>query len=62
MGNFNTVYCKCVSVLSIAHRYFKNSEHCLSQNVNQCHYRPEVSRVLQEVKFPRLRDNDTGWW
>jgi hypothetical protein len=30
--------------------------------VNQSHYRPEVSRVFQEVKVPRLRDNGPGWW
>jgi len=26
--------------------------------VNQSHYRPEVPRGFQEVKVPRLRDND----
>ena len=30
--------------------------------VNQSHYRPEVPRGFQEVKVPRLHDNDTGWW
>jgi len=30
--------------------------------VNQSHYVPEVPRGFQEVKFPRLRDNSTGWW
>jgi hypothetical protein len=30
--------------------------------VNQPHYRPEVRRVFQEVKVPRLRDNGPGWW
>jgi hypothetical protein len=29
---------------------------------NQSHYRPEVPRRFQEVKVPRLRENDTGWW
>jgi len=29
--------------------------------VNQSHYVPEVPRGFQEVKFPRLRDNSTGW-
>ena len=23
---------------------------------------PEVPRGFQEVKVPRLSDNDTGWW
>ena len=31
-------------------------------NLNQSHYRPEVPRVFQEVKVPRLRDNGPGWW
>ena len=38
---------------------------CLVANekkVNQSRYRPEVPRGFQEVKFPRLRDNGTGWW
>ena len=26
--------------------------------VNQSHYRPEMPRGFQEVKVPRLRDND----
>ena len=30
--------------------------------VNQSHYRPDVPRVFQEVKVPRLRDNGPGWW
>jgi len=30
--------------------------------VNQSHYRPEVPRGFQEVKAPRLCDNDPGWW
>jgi len=30
--------------------------------VKQSRYRPEVSRVFQEVKVPRLRDNVPGWW
>jgi len=34
----------------------------LKVKVNQSHYRPEVPRGFQEVKFPRLRDNGTGWW
>ena len=29
---------------------------------NQSHYRPEVPRVFQEVKVPRLRDNGPKWW
>jgi len=32
------------------------------ENVNQSHYRPEVSRRFLEVKVPRLRDNGLGWW
>ena len=28
---------------------------------NQSHYRPEVPRGFQEVKVPRLRDNDPEW-
>ena len=32
------------------------------KQVNQSHYRPEVPRGFQEVKVPRLRDNDPGWW
>ena len=31
-------------------------------NANQSHYRPEVPRVFQEVKVPRLRDNGPEWW
>jgi len=30
--------------------------------LNQSHYRPEVPRGFQEVKFPRLRDNGPEWW
>jgi hypothetical protein len=30
--------------------------------VHQSHYKPEVPRVFQEDKFPRFRNNDTGWW
>ena len=30
--------------------------------VNQSHYRPEVSRGFQEIKFPSLLDNGPGWW
>jgi len=30
--------------------------------VNQSHCRPEVTRGVQEVKVPRLRDNGPGWW
>jgi len=29
---------------------------------NQPHYRPEMPRGFQEVKVPRLHDNDPGWW
>jgi len=32
------------------------------EKVNQSHYRPEVPRGFQEVKAPRLHDNDRGWW
>ena len=32
------------------------------KKVNQSHYRPEVPRGFQEVKVPRLRDNDPEWW
>ena len=32
------------------------------KKVNQSHYRPEVPRGFQEVKVPRLRDTDSGWW
>jgi len=32
------------------------------KKVKQSHYRPEVPRVFQEVKVPRLRDSDSGWW
>jgi hypothetical protein len=31
------------------------------KKVNQSHYIPEVPRGFQEVKVPRLRDNDPGW-
>jgi len=31
-------------------------------NVNQSHYRPEMSRGFQEVKVPRLRDKGPEWW
>ena len=34
----------------------------MSRKVNTSHHRPEVSRGFQEVKVPRLRDNDPGWW
>ena len=30
--------------------------------VKQSNYRPEVPRRFQEVKVPRLRDNDLEWW
>ena len=33
-----------------------------NKKANQSHYRPEVPRVFQEVKVPRLRDNVPGWW
>jgi len=33
-----------------------------SNKMYQSHYRPEVSRGFQEVKVPRLRDNDPEWW
>jgi len=28
--------------------------------VNQSHYMPEVPRVFQEIKVPRLHNNDQG--
>jgi len=31
------------------------------KRVKQSRYRPEVPRVFQEFKFPRLNDNGTGW-
>jgi len=30
--------------------------------VNQSHYRPDVLRGFQEVKFTRLRENGPEWW
>ena len=30
--------------------------------VKQSHYSPEVPRGFEEVKVPRLRNNDPGWW
>ena len=32
------------------------------KKVNQFHYRFELPRGFQEVKVPRLRENDTGRW
>jgi hypothetical protein len=34
----------------------------LKKKVNQSNYSPKVPRGFQEVKFPRFRDNGTGWW
>ena len=34
----------------------------VNKKVNQSHHRTEVSRVFQEVKVPRLRDNSPRWW
>jgi len=36
--------------------------YCETEVVNQSHYRPEVPGGFQDVKVPRLRDNDPGWW
>jgi len=36
--------------------------HIQVKKKNQSHYRPEVPRVFQEVKVPRLPDNGPGWW
>jgi hypothetical protein len=41
--------------LNGVHRCFKK----VKVKVKQSHYRP---RGFQEVKFPRFRDNGTGWW
>ena len=30
--------------------------------INKSHYRPEMPRGFQEIKFPRLRDNGPRWW
>jgi len=40
----------------------RSNSFIISIKVNQCHYRPEVPRGFQEVKVPRLCDNDPGWW
>ena len=35
---------------------------CNMFKVSQSNNRPDVPRRFQEVKVPKLRDNDTGWW
>jgi len=30
--------------------------------LKQSRYRPGVAQRVQEVKFPRLHENGTGWW
>jgi pterin-4a-carbinolamine dehydratase len=32
----------------------------VNKKANQSHYKPDVPRVFQEVKVPRLRDNSQG--
>jgi len=34
----------------------------INKMVKQSRYRPEVPRGFQEVKVPKLSDNDPGWW
>jgi len=51
----------------VIHTYFlpKNNSFLASElkaKVNQSHYKPEVPRRFQEVKFSRLRDNGPGLW
>ena len=49
---------KCVlnGKKGVLHKSKKN------RKVKQSHYRPEVPRGFLEVKVPRLRDSDPGWW
>jgi len=42
-------------------KHFESKKKILGK-VNQSRQRLEVPRGFQEVKAPKLRDNDPGWW
>ena len=52
----------CTSVKHYCHQVTTQLQLVIIIIINQSHYRPEEPRGFQELKVPRLRDNDTGWW
>jgi len=56
---------KCIYIEFVrSHKLYKSYKFYVKgkEKANQSHYRLEVPRGFQEVKVPRLRDNDRGWW
>jgi len=58
------LYREIINLCSVIHTELINTLCGLNLKVklNRSHYRPEVPRGFQEIKVPRLRDNDPGWW